>query len=408
MRTQHVVLASVATVLFAEPATAQVKILHSFTGNGGDGAFPYANVTVDRNGNLFGTTGIGGDKNCSLNVGQGCGTVFETTAPAAGTHKWTTSTIYSFTDGTDLAFPASPLTLDQHGVLYGTIAYGYGAYGNVFRLAPPAMQGGAWTFQTLYTFSGQTDGEMAPGTNVLVENGEVYGVTPNGGTSTACTGGCGTLFRLLPPQAGGTAWRYQRLVSFRGGSRGSVPVWLAGPNAAGGGFVGTLGGPGAVVAVAPPTTGHRWSDSIIYRFTGGHNCPPTNFVLGSGGVLFGTRACSTNGVFELTPPAAAGDPWTETTLHQFHGFINTPDSLAPGPNGSLAGASFGEVDSNFGTIWTLTPGAAGTPWTYRDIPQNELPSSGPEGVVFGLKGKLYGVLNGEDNDTGDVFEATPP
>jgi hypothetical protein len=50
--------------------------LHDFTG-GSDGAFPLGGVAVDANGNLFGTTEIGGMT--SSDCTEGCGVVWEIT-----------------------------------------------------------------------------------------------------------------------------------------------------------------------------------------------------------------------------------------------------------------------------------------------------------------------------------------
>ena len=58
--------------------------LYSFTGTGADGADPRAGVTLDANGDLFGTTYDGGT--------SGDGTVFEIAAGAS-----TATTLYSFT-----------------------------------------------------------------------------------------------------------------------------------------------------------------------------------------------------------------------------------------------------------------------------------------------------------------------
>jgi hypothetical protein len=409
MRRTHTILAAGCGLLLACPAAAHSNDLHSFTGNGGDGASPYANITVDAHGNLFGTTFQGGNDNCALGSGLGCGTVFETAAPTGGSHAWTTSTIYTFEAGTDGGFPDSPLTLGVHGVLYGTTPIGAG--GNVFSLSPPATQGGTWTFQNLYSFTGSTDGALTLGTNLLVIDGAVYGVTTTGGASTRCTGGCGTLFRLLPP-ASGTTWTYQRLISFKGGPHGAAPVWVAGPDASGHGYVAMSGGPGAILSVTPPTgAGKPWKDAVIYSFSGKHyGNAPTNLLIGTGGALFGIRGVYAHGVvFELTPPAAQGDPWSETTAYQFQGPYSAPTSLAPGPNGSLAGVSYGDVDFSNGAVWTLTPPAvAGSPWTYKHVKWHGLPSTDPVGVVFGLHGDLYGVMNGGDTDDGAVFEASPP
>lgn len=51
-------------------------VLHSFTG-GSDGAFPWAGLTMDGSGNLYGTATAGGDAQCL--PPSGCGTVFKLT-----------------------------------------------------------------------------------------------------------------------------------------------------------------------------------------------------------------------------------------------------------------------------------------------------------------------------------------
>ena len=57
-------------VIFATPADAQtLSLLHTFTG--GDGAVPYAGLTIDQAGNFYGTTFGGG--------ATGHGTVFKLT-----------------------------------------------------------------------------------------------------------------------------------------------------------------------------------------------------------------------------------------------------------------------------------------------------------------------------------------
>ena len=49
--------------------------LHDFTG-GADGGSPYGNVTIDTDGTLYGTTTGGGDMNCDGYLGPGCGVVW--------------------------------------------------------------------------------------------------------------------------------------------------------------------------------------------------------------------------------------------------------------------------------------------------------------------------------------------
>jgi len=68
-------------------------VLHSFKG-GSDGEYPISSVPVfDKAGNLYGTTGQGGGTGCG---GKGCGTVFKL-APGKGGH-WKETVLHRFTD----------------------------------------------------------------------------------------------------------------------------------------------------------------------------------------------------------------------------------------------------------------------------------------------------------------------
>src|ERR1700687_4436948 len=82
--------ALVSVLLLAQPVQAQtLTTLHSFTGYPNDGAYPCASVVLDSQGNLYGTTTIGG-KWCAF---RGCGTVFKSTP--AGVE----SVLYGFYSG---------------------------------------------------------------------------------------------------------------------------------------------------------------------------------------------------------------------------------------------------------------------------------------------------------------------
>jgi uncharacterized repeat protein (TIGR03803 family) len=63
-------------VVFKLDRTGTETVLYSFTG-GADGGNPYAPLIMDKKGNLYSTTNIGGDLNgCS---GYGCGVVYKVT-----------------------------------------------------------------------------------------------------------------------------------------------------------------------------------------------------------------------------------------------------------------------------------------------------------------------------------------
>ena len=134
----------------------------------------------DNEGNLYGTTWVGG-AGCS---GGGCGTVFELN-PAG-----TKTVLHSF-NGSDGASPRSELILDGNGNLYGT-TYGGGAHGEgaVFELTPTT--GGQWTETLLYSFSlNQPDGYAPWGGLLLGDNGRLYGTTQWGGAY-----GFGTVYEI--------------------------------------------------------------------------------------------------------------------------------------------------------------------------------------------------------------------
>ena len=91
---------------------------------------PFAGTTMDKAGNLYGTT-FGG--------GLGCGNVFKLTP---SDHGWIYQDLHDFADGIfcnggqDGAFPSSEVTIDAKGNLYGTTGQGgkFG-YGTVWKIA---------------------------------------------------------------------------------------------------------------------------------------------------------------------------------------------------------------------------------------------------------------------------------
>jgi DNA-binding beta-propeller fold protein YncE len=112
------------------------KVLHSFCLASGcrDGEFPRSGLIFNAAGNLYGTTGEGGDPSCG-SFGYGCGTAFEFMPEANG--KWQEKVLHRFTGGKDGAYPDARLIFDAVGNLYGATASGgtYG-YGTVFEITP--------------------------------------------------------------------------------------------------------------------------------------------------------------------------------------------------------------------------------------------------------------------------------
>jgi len=151
-------LATLAPLLAIESANARETILYSFQGKN-DGQEPIGSLIADRHGNLFGVTNVGGNGDCTLFLGDGCGAVFELSRQ--GRTQWAETVIYSFQGGSDGEYPQAALVMDAHGNLYGTTAeggtgnctnMGLAGCGTVFELSPQGD--GTWSKSVLYSFQG--------------------------------------------------------------------------------------------------------------------------------------------------------------------------------------------------------------------------------------------------------------
>ncbi len=101
------------------------QVLHTF--NGSDGSEPLTAVILDKAGNLFGTTPIGGSK--------GEGTAYEL---KHSNNNWTLTVLHDFgSKYLDGLTPAAALAFGPDGALYGTTTWGGpDAHGTVFRIVP--------------------------------------------------------------------------------------------------------------------------------------------------------------------------------------------------------------------------------------------------------------------------------
>jgi uncharacterized repeat protein (TIGR03803 family) len=165
-------------------ADATFTVLYSFKFGVTDGQSPYAGLVRDAAGNLYGTTLYGGS---SSNCSGGCGTVFklDTTGKETLLHTF---------EGppADGKSPYAGLVRDAAGNLYGTTLKGGASdFGTVFKLDTTGTE------TVLHSFVGSpTDGQYPRGGLVRDSAGNLYGTTGNGGSSSNCSGGCGTVFKL--------------------------------------------------------------------------------------------------------------------------------------------------------------------------------------------------------------------
>ncbi|HEX4086315.1 MAG TPA: choice-of-anchor tandem repeat GloVer-containing protein [Chthoniobacteraceae bacterium] len=181
--------------VFELTTSGSLTPLYAFLG-GADGANPYAGLVTGTDGNFYGTTYSGGT--------DGFGTVFQVTQSGSYT------SIASLDGTTDGANPMGALLAGTDGALYGTAsADGAASAGTVFQLIG---SGTSWTISPLYTFGGGSDGSTPYAGLYTGSDGNLYGTTEAGGAQ-----GVGTIFNIS------TSGSYQSLYSFTGGSDGGNP-----------------------------------------------------------------------------------------------------------------------------------------------------------------------------------------
>lgn len=339
-----------------------LNVLYTFSGS--DGSSPIGGVIFDNSGNLYGTTSLGGTSNL--------GVVFELSPPGTGGGQWTETVLHSFQGGaTDGKYPGWGVVFDSSGNLYGVAPQG-GLYcsglgcGVVFELTPTT--GGAWKETVIHVFDGGGAGAGPVGTPILDGKGNLYG--------SAGGGDNGVVYRLAPPATEGGAWNYKVLYKFAGGTTdGTGPygsLTLRGDgNLYGITATGGENNLGTVFEVMPPSVpGSKWTDTILHSFgaSGDGGYPGYNLIFDKAGNLYGTTqlgggdgTCNDGGcgtVYELSPPATGGN-WTETILHRFPAYAKDGSEPSSGLLPSKEGALFGV---------TALGGVGGSGAVYRVIP----------------------------------------
>lgn len=371
-------------------ASAQDTTLYTFTG-GGDGGNPPCGLISGGKGVLpskaffYGTTQAGGT--------SGYGTVFEVGKTGSE------SAIYSFTGGTDGAYPLASVITDPAGNIYGTTEEGglFG-YGVVFKVAP----GGAET--VLHSFAGGGDGAH-PFANLIIDaSGNLYGTTFVGGTNDL-----GTVFEVA------TDGTESVLHSFAG-KDGALPVAglvmdaagsLYGTTSEGGASKNCSGGCGTVFKLAGGT------ESVLHSFAGSDGAiPEAAVIMKANGDLFGTTesggAKNEGTVFEVLRKGK------EVVLYSFGGAGDgaNPLSALLRRSGYLYGTTSAGGTSGNGTVFKLPDTGGADTVIYSFTGGSD--GSTPEGGVLNLGGNLYGTTyaGGDagcdaDQGCGVVFEITP-
>ena len=403
-----VLLLSVLATPIAQAQKQTFRVIHNFTA-GLDGSTPYAGLTIDTAGNLYGTTYYGGAGPCNDGFGVGCGTVFQLTHGRLG---WQFSPLYEFKGNNDGAYPAGSVIFGQDGTLYGTTSGGVG-FGTVFNLKPSLSARGSalcpWTESVVYSFTGNSFGEFPFfGDLVFDQAGNLYGTTIEGGSN-----GQGVVYELSPAAGG---WTQNILYNMAAQTSGYFPysgVTLDGAGTLYG--TSSMGGAynyGTVYQLTDSAAG--WTENTVYSFqnNGDGSIPIGGLIVDQSGNLYGTTAAVPGAtVFELTP---SNSGWTFKVLYTFSANPNQgPDD---GPNdgllmdaaGNLYGTAYGEGTYSRGSVFKLA--ASGGHWFYTDL-HDFSGSDGAypiAGVVQDANGNIYGTTSGGGAyGYGVVFQITP-
>ncbi len=325
---------TLGTVFRITPAGV-LTTMHNFEGP--DGAGPLGALIQAVDGNLYGTSYVGG--------ANGYGTVFKMSLTG------TITTLYNFcaqancADGAD---PSGPLVQAGNGSLYGTTTGGgvnTDSYGTVFKITTSGK------FTSLHSFTGR-DGSNPYAGLLLGSDGKFYGTTQNRGMK-----GGGTVFRMTPGGKLTTAYAFQK------GAGASTATLLQG------------------------------TDGDLYGTTsmGGANVPGTIFSIDSTGTLtilhtfdFEDGSFPSGGLFQSTDgtfygTAYAGGVSNAGTVYS----LNT--GLAPFVafirNSARIGQSFGVLGQGFSG--TTSVSLNGTPVNFKVISDTFIRAAVPVGATTG-------------------------
>ena len=364
-------------VVYKIDRSGNESVVYQFKG-GSDGAYPSTEVLLDEAGNLYGTArggGVPNDESCSFI--HGCGVVFK-----IDRHGYE-SVLYSFKGGADGFGVASGLVRDEAGSLYGTTIAGGDSNPACTGDGPPGTCGTIYSIDrsgnhtVLHSFTGGADGYAPFGTLLRDWQGNLYGVTSNGGdeSSSFCNDtvenlagalGCGTVFKI---SRGG---KFSTIHTFEGEDGGPFPDgWLTSDFA--GNLYGITGNGGSAVNSTNLGNGTifkidpRGDESVLYSFEGGAKGFSSfgSVIRDNLGNLYGTTffggdatdpACSAAGgcgvVFRL-------DPWGHySVLHTFQGRdgANPSANLYMDERGDIYGTTTagGDQTCNCGVVFKIT------------------------------------------------------
>lgn len=362
------------TVFLLTP-TGTLKHIYNFCSlaNCADGTNPWSSPVLASDGNLYGTTNVGGNSNNS-------GTVYKITPSGKLT------TLYSFCPSQPCNDGQFPIGLIQgfDGNFYGVASEG-GAFGQgtFFQLSPTGK------FKLLHTFcaTGSCSGGSFPlAAPMQASNGIFYGVTSSGGSNSS-----GTIYQISPSGSFKVLYNFCSQASCADGSDSEAAlVEDNAGNLYGTTYSGGANGDGEVFRLAP---GNQFS--VLHSFNGADGSNSLSAVtFANDGDLYGTTVAGgtfNDGViFQLTTQGAFSTLFSFCNNSGCAG--NQPQTtLLQATNGLLYGATPAGGSSNDGTLFSF--------WNNLSASVQTVPAGGRVGrnVIIlgnGLTGSTSVTFNG--------------
>ncbi|MEW6437555.1 MAG: choice-of-anchor tandem repeat GloVer-containing protein [Pseudomonadota bacterium] len=400
----------VATAGGVTAAAAQTEsVLYSFAGGTGDGAQPFAGLSIDTTtGNLYGATFSGGS--------YGQGIVFE--LPSGATSDTVLCNLPGG-NGSGALNGAGPwgTPVFWNGNVYGTATYDSISNGSVLGngvVYECAANGSGYT--VLHQFKGGTSDGTNPFAGLFLDSTHtnLYGTTVAGGTSSN-----GVVFQQ---PISGTASTI--LHSFAGGSSdGAQPyggVIIDPHNNLAGATVDGSTLDNGIIYITP--IGSWTSPAIAKSFGSSSNGEIARSTLLTdkfgnnyyGTTMLGGGVASDGVVFDLF--ALGGGRYSYSLLHIFTG--GSSDGAQPyaalieDASGNLYGTTTSGGASGYGVVYELTPNGSGG---YNETILHSFAGGTSDGanpysaLVMDSSGNLYGTTaNGGANGHGTIFEIAMP
>jgi uncharacterized repeat protein (TIGR03803 family) len=355
-----------------EISTQQETQLYAFPG-GGDGVVPYAGLTADGDGNLYGTTEEGGAANT--------GTVYKVDPAGQET------VLYSFTGGADGGYPYGGVILDSDGNLYGTTYLGGTAgFGVVYKVDALGRE------TVLHNFVGDSVDGSSPMAGVIRDSkGNLYGTTTHGGA------GYGVIYKL---DANGN---FTMLYSFNG-LNGNEPYSGVIADTEGNLYGTTYygGWPDDNGVVYKLDASHNLT--VLYSFSGGADGgePYAGVIRDVAGNLYGTASLggtNYNGVVYRLNPSGQ-----QSVLYSFTGGADGGypyASVVEDPLGNLYGTTYDGGAAGYGVVYQVNASGEKVLYSFTGGADGGYPYAG---VIRDSSGNLLGTTGfGGKENTGTVF-----